>query len=156
MLDELFLNERKKRWVYYFLACAIPAILWSIVFSKPYITQDRFTLLTSDLNGQYINFLMYFRNAILKGDGLFFSYSGLLGIDTTALVGYYLMSPFNILILFFPADRIARAVYWIVILKVILAGFTASMFFGKKRAYDLRCLLFSSAYALSGYMDDIY
>lgn len=152
VLEELFLNERRKRWVYYILACAIPAILWSIVFSKPYIAQDRFTLLTSDLNGQYINYLMYFRNAILNGDGLFFSFSGLLGIDTAALIGYYFLSPLNLLILIFPADRIARAVYWIVFLKVILAGFTASMFFGKKRGYDLRCLVFSTTYALSGYI----
>lgn len=144
--------QKKNKIVYYVLACIIPAILWALVFAKPHITQGSYTLLTSDLNGQYVSYLMYFRNALLKGDSLFFTFSGLLGTDTAGLIGYYLLSPLNLLVLIFPADKIARAIFWIVSLKVVLAGFTASVFFGKKRGYDLRCLIFSTTYALSGYV----
>lgn len=151
-MENSFLKERKKCWVYYTVACIVPAILWSVVFSKPHITQGVYTLLTSDLNGQYVSYLMYFRNAILHGDSLFFTFNGLLGTDTVALIGYYLLSPLNLIVLVFPADRIARAIYWIISLKVVLAGFTASVFLGKKRGYDLRCLIFSTTYALSGYV----
>lgn len=151
-MENSFLKERKKCWVYYTVACIVPAILWSVVFSKPHITQGVYTLLTSDLNGQYVSYLMYFRNAILHGDSLFFTFNGLLGTDTVALIGYYLLSPLNLIVLVFPADRIARAIYWIISLKVVLAGFTASVFWGKKRGYDLRCLIFSTTYALSGYV----
>ena len=146
------LKEKRKCLVYYTLACIVPAVLWFIVFAKPHITQGSYTLLTSDLNGQYVSFLMYFRNAILHGDGLLFTFSGLLGTDTASMIGYYLMSPLNWLVLAFPADRIARAIFWIISVKVILAGFTASVFFGKKRGYDLKCLIFSTTYALSGYV----
>ena len=146
------LKEKRKCLVYYTLACIVPALLWFIVFAKPHITQGGYTPLTSDLNGQYVSFLMYFRNAILHGDSLLFTFSGLLGTDTASMIGYYLMSPLNLLVLAFPADRIARAIFWIISLKVVLAGFTASVFFGKKRGYDLKCLIFSTTYALSGYV----
>ena len=52
----------------------IPIVLFVVVFTKPNITQGINTILTSDLNGQYVNLMTYFRNALLDGENIFYSF----------------------------------------------------------------------------------
>lgn len=141
-----------KKAAYLVAAGALACLVFRIVFMQPGITQGNYTLLTSDLNGQYVNYLLYFRDAILNHKGLFYTFSGLLGTETAALIGYYLLSPLNILVLIFPAEKIATAVFWIVLSKVTLAGVTSALFFGRKNDYRWSGLLFSTTYAASGYI----
>lgn len=130
----------------------IPIVLFVVVFTKPNITQGINTILTSDLNGQYVNLMTYFRNALLDGENIFYSFSGLLGIDTIGLLGYYLLSPFNLLILLFPVAKITKAIYIIIALKVMCAGIFSFIYFGRKNNYNLKMLILSTTYALSGYV----
>lgn len=141
-----------KKTVYLIAAGLLAGLVFLIAFMQPGITQGKYTLLTSDLNSQYVNYLLYFRDAILNRKGLFYTFSGLLGTETAALIGYYLLSPLNVLVLMFPAEKIATAVFWIVLLKVSLAGATTALFFGRKNGYRWSGLLFSTAYAASGYI----
>lgn len=140
-----------RKTLFLLIAAVIAGLLWANIFTGPGITQNTDTILTNDLNGQYISYLMYFRNAVLSGKNLSYSFSSLLGNGTAGLIGYYLMSPLNLLVLLFPADQIARAVYWIILLKVSLAGMSAAWFFGRKRNDSWKALIFSTTYALSGY-----
>lgn len=143
---------KKRKYIYLILSALLPAIVFALVFVRPSVTQGGYNILTSDLNGQYVAYMSYFRQAVLSGDGLSFTFSGILGMDTVALIGYYLLSPFNLLVFLFPAEHIGRALFWIILSKITLSGLTAGYYFGRKRDYDYRSLIFSSTYALSGFV----
>lgn len=130
----------------------ISGLIFYIVFMRQGVSQDINTILTSDLNGQYVNYLLYFRNTILEHENIFYSFSGLLGINTMGLIGFYLMSPFNLFVFLYSAAEIGRAIYVIIILKVILASVTANIYFGRKNEYKLYNYFFACTYALSGYI----
>lgn len=149
-------KEKARIILFYILAAAIPLAGWLLVFTIPHVTQGGYTILVSDLNGQYVNYLMYFRNAIWKHEELSYTFSGLLGTDTASLIGYYLLSPLNLLILFFPAEQISRAIFVIVSAKIALSGLSSAFFFGRKRNHSFTTLIFSTSYALSGYIFAYY
>lgn len=136
------------------IICAflIPVLFFRNVFLLPGITQGSRTILTSDLNGQYVSYFLYFRNAILNGEGLLYSYSLSLGGDTFALLGYYMFNPLNLLTLLYPAERISSAIYLIITCKAGLAGVSCYLYFAQKHKASPLLLLFSSSYALSGYV----
>lgn len=145
------LNVGKKIGVL-FLSAMVPMMIFGIVFMGPKITQGNFTLLVSDLNGQYVNYFLYFKEAIEKGDSLFYSFSMLLGGDTLSMLGYYMLSPLNFLIYLWPSSKIASAIFIVIMIKIGLAGATSFLFFSRKRGIRIQSLLFSTTYALSGYV----
>lgn len=134
------------------LSAFIPLLVFYVVFMGPGIAQGRYTLLVSDLNGQYVNYFLYFKNAIAEGDNLFYSFSMLLGGDTVSLLGYYMLSPLNLILLLWPAEKIASGIFWLIAVKVALTGVTSFLFFTRKRGAQFSTLLFSTTYALSGYL----
>ncbi|MCQ2505884.1 MAG: YfhO family protein [Lachnospiraceae bacterium] len=140
------------RICFFIAAGLIPLLVFLAVFMIPKVTQGNYTVLTSDLNGQYINYLVYFRNAILNGENITYSFSSILGGETMALIGYYVLSPLNLLFLVFPVEEVSRVAFYIIALKVLLAGITSACFFGRKNGYALSSLIFSTSYALSGYI----
>lgn len=141
-----------KNIVLVFCAFLIPVLFFRNVFLLPGITQGSRTILTSDLNGQYVSYFLYFRNAIINVEGLSYSYSLSLGGDTFALLGYYMCNPLNLIALLYPAEKISSAIYLIITCKIGLAGLFSYLFFAKKRDFSPLLLLFSSTYALSGYV----
>lgn len=134
------------------LSAVIPAAALLLLFMLPHITQGQYTLLVSDLNGQYVNYFLYFKEAISKGDNLFYSFSMLLGGDTFSLIGYYLLSPLNLILLLWPASRIASGIFTIIVIKASLSGLTAYLYFSRKRKHAFYPLIFSTTYALGGYL----
>ncbi len=134
------------------LSAFIPIAIFLVVFMGPNITQGRYTLLVSDLNGQYVNYFLYFKEAILRGDNLFYSFSMLLGGDTFSLIGYYLLSPLNIILLLWPSSSIASGIFTVIAIKVGLSGLTSYLYFSRKRENAFYPLIFSTTYALGGYI----
>ena len=59
------------------------------------------SLLTVDLAGQYIAFFNAFKNILDGSINMFYSFSKTLGGNMYGLLTYYLMSPFNLLLVFF-------------------------------------------------------
>ncbi len=110
-------------------------------------------LLAYDLYHQYAPFLLDLKRKILTGDTLFFSWAGGLGVNFYSLFTYYIASPLNILIIFFPDQNIAEAVMMLTLLKI---GFS-SLFFreflcGAFRKNDPLASLFGAFYALSAWV----
>lgn len=145
-----------KHIAYYVLAGLIPLILVSIIFSRPGVNQGFYSVLTSDLQGQYINYMYYFRDALYKGEPISYTFSGLLGTDTMGLIGYYLLSPLNVLLLFCKPTDIPKMVFTIIKIKIILAGITSALYFDKKRGVKFINLMFAIAYAGSAYIFAYY
>ena len=65
------------------------------------------------------------------------------------LFTYYLISPFNFIVLFFSKEQMATAFYLILILKTATSGSTFYYFLNRKKEPQISNLIFSSMYALS-------
>lgn len=110
------------------------------------------TLLISDLDTQYAEFMEEYRRVLLGQGSFFYSWNAGLGMNFTALIAYYLASPFNFLLVLFPADQLPLAVSVITTLKLGCAGLAFGGYlkrrFGKGGA---ALTVFSAFYALSMY-----
>lgn len=152
---EIGMKGIQKNWklkaIALLLAAAIPVVIYLIVFGARGVLFGDKTVLTSDLNGQYVNYFIYFRNAILNGDNLTYTFSKILGGDTWSMIGYYMMSPLNFIALLYPAADMASAIYMIILAKISLMGVTSYLFFTHKRGFAWSHLIFSVSYALMGY-----
>lgn len=109
-------------------------------------------ILTVDLYHQYAPFMAVYRDKILTGGSPFYSFAGGLGLNFYALFAYYLASPFNLLLLFFPPSFLTEGILLITLLKIGLAGWGFHFFL--RTAFQRRgylAIAFSSFYALSGF-----
>lgn len=108
------------------------------------------TILTIDLNNQYISYFAYLKEMLEGNHSFFYSFSKTLGGDMIGLSAYYLMSPLNLFLLLFPASQLPSAVEIITLVKLGLCG--AAFFiciFRKKNPWH--GWIFSTAYALMSY-----
>lgn len=76
------------------------------------------SFLTNDLKYQYIDFFAWFRRVLLGEANLRYSFSQGLGMNTWGLYSYYLASPFNLLCVLFPQDKLTVFVFVISALKL--------------------------------------
>lgn len=96
------------------------------------------SLLYSDLKAQYAPFLILWKNHLLNLDlsdfVSSFTYSNKLGLGKNLMgtIGYYLASPFNILLLFFKESDISLAVEFLVAIKLSLASAFMCLFLERR------------------------
>lgn len=76
------------------------------------------SFLVNDLKYQYIDFFAWFRRVLLGEANLRYSFSQGLGMNTWGLYSYYLASPFNLLCVLFPQDKLTLFVFVITALKL--------------------------------------
>lgn len=76
------------------------------------------SFLTNDLKYQYIDFFAWFRRVLVGEANLRYSFSQGLGMNAWGLYSYYLASPFNLLCVLFPADKLTLFVFIISALKL--------------------------------------
>lgn len=109
------------------------------------------TMLTGDLNGQYVAYLADLKGRLAEG-GFFYSFSKLCGGSTLGLFAYYMASPFNLLILLAPVRMIPQMVQLMFLLRVACTG-AACCFFLQKHFNSASPLLpfLSQGYALCAY-----
>ncbi|WP_412988221.1 YfhO family protein [Pediococcus siamensis] len=111
------------------------------------------SLLTVDLGQQYVDLFAYFRHTILHDPSAFFySFSKAIGGDMMGTWAYYLMSPFNFILLFFPGKTITTGIFIITVLKYAFAGLTFAILLQKlyaKASWLIPGL--ATAYALMGF-----
>nr|WP_062325415.1 YfhO family protein [Holzapfeliella floricola] len=93
-------NIKTFRWISFLL----PFILFLIYFALrgAYPFGDN-SILTVDLGQQYIDFLAYFKHTVTQNPGdAFYSFSKGLGGAMSGTWAYYLLSPFNLILLLVP------------------------------------------------------
>lgn len=118
----------------------------------------KLSLLISDMNSQYIDFMMEYRR-ILAGQGsLFYSWHAGMGMNFLAILAYYLASPFNFLLLLFPERNIIDAVTLLTGLKLACTAAAMSWYLNgtprtdsKQRNGRLLIIGFGLLYGFSGY-----
>lgn len=111
-----------------------------------------YTVMTLDMNGQYVYFFEALRSAVYGDGSLLYSFSRSLGGEFLGIYAYYLASPLSYLVALFPKGNITEALFLILLLKCGLSGLSFGFYLYKTtRIEKTPTVLFSAIYALSGY-----
>jgi len=94
-----FIDKHPQKVIYglsAILPMLIMLVVWSIIGLYPFGNRS---LMSVDFGQQYISFFGLLKNSILSGNlsNLIYSFTQSLGGPMIGLVGYYLLSPFNLL-----------------------------------------------------------
>ena len=136
-----------------FACFGLPAFIMLAVYlgRGVYPIRDH-SVLVLDLNAQYIYYYEAFRQAILEGKSLLYSWSQSLSGEMIGIFGYYLASPFMVIYLLFPKESIVEALLVVTILKAGTVGLTFAIFARKCfKLSGMKLLIVSVFYALSAY-----
>ena len=135
------------------LPMAVMLVVWAFMGTFPFGDKS---LMAVDFGQQYISFFGLLKNAVLSGDlsSLSYSFTKSLGGDMIGVLGYYLMSPFNIIYILTPLKYFGFAVFLTIWLRYGAIGM-AFAFLLIKRYKGLESRkwlvpLFATTYALSG------
>ena len=106
-------NKRKFRISPLGLAFLIPfAGMLFVMAISGYEPFGQYSMLYSDMYHQYYPFFAEFRRALLRGEGLIYSWNVGLGMDYLSLVSYYLASPLNLLSIVVPESWLLEFFCW--------------------------------------------
>lgn len=149
--DCFTVQNKSKEVVYLFLSFALPFICLSFTYyllgMYPFGNNS---LLTIDLNDQYLSFFSYFKDILHGEANMIYSFSKGMGGEMIGLSAYYLLSPFNLLFFFATLETLPIFVLLITLLKISAAGL--SMYFLlKQKNHRVTALILSFCYSLTGY-----
>lgn len=145
-------NKRHPKLIYLW-SFLLPAFLMTVAHACIGVWPfGKMSVLTLDLNAQYVFFFEALR-ACVYGDGsLLYSFSRSLGGEFVGIYAYYLASPLSYLVALFPRENITEALYTMLVLKCGLCGLTFSVFIRRKdRTGPVVTLIGATLYALIGY-----
>lgn len=144
-----FFTEKRKIGIAAFGIPVLLTLLIMIVMGE-YPFGDN-TMLVWDMDWQYSSFFVHLHD-IMHGDASpWYSFSRAIGGDMIGVAAYYLISPFNLLFYFFDAENIYAGIALVMILKIGAIGWAMNHYLYQKRPV-VDSLIFSIAYALSGYV----
>ena len=141
---------------YLLIAGGIPALLFLLtyIFEGVYPIGD-YSVLSLDLNAQYIGFYHALRDFLHGDASLLYSFSRNLGGELLGIFDYYVASPFAWLIALFPEERMLGALLAVFVLKVFALGLSMGFYLHKHSADKpnrLAVITFSVMYALCSYV----
>ncbi len=137
----------------YFLSALLPAAILFVSYAIfgvfPF---GKRSVLSLDLNAQYVYYFDYMYDVFAGKESLFYSWSRNLSGEFMGIIGYYLASPFNFLVWIFPRNMITEGLLAMMLAKAAASGFTAALFFKRHREYsDFTTLTFALMYSLCGF-----
>lgn len=160
-----------RKWVYenryYIYAFFIPFILMAIAYglfdvyplgnilgteldgrSKPHDG----SVLVLDLNGQYVYYFEALRDAIWGDGSILYNWSRNLSGEYMGIIGYYLASPFTLIVMLLPRTMLLESLLIMQLTKLGAVGVTFSYYLQKsKKMKPLNSLIFSTLFALCAY-----
>lgn len=136
---------------YYLLSFIIPCILMILLYLTVGVIGGNKNILTVDLQDQYVAFFNALKNVLNGTISPFYSFSKTLGGNMLGIITYYLMSPLNLIIIFFDKIDIPTAILIINIIKISLAGLTSYIYFNKTFKDNTTSLAFSIIYSMMAY-----
>ena len=147
-------NFTRKNLFPYLMAFLIPVGIMLVLFIQRgiYPFGER-SFLRTDLYHQYAPFHQMLRQALQSGESLEYTWNIGLGTNMVSLFAYYLCSPFNLLLLFWPAKYVIEFISYGAIVKIGLASVTMTYYLSKHNRHpDMGTVFFGILYALSGYV----
>lgn len=141
--------QKYKTLIYIIIAALIMYII-EIVACKIYPFGTK-SLISGDIAGQYIPFWEYFKDCFIGENSVFYSFGKMLGGNMIGIWAYYLMSPYNIIFLFFSKNLVAEALVIVTGLKFISCSITMYVFLKNKISNKFILLILCLSYAFCGY-----
>lgn len=145
------------RWIVrnriYLIAFAIPAVLTYLAYALfglyPFGEES---VLCLDLNGQYVYYFEALRDAFWGDGSIFYNWSRNLSGEFMGIIGYYLASPFTLIVMLLPEKFMLSSLLIMQLCKLGAAGATFNYFLQKRRGVQpYPSLLFSTMYAMMAY-----
>ncbi|MBR6162836.1 YfhO family protein [bacterium] len=104
-----------------------------------------------DVEFQYLSYLGYFKSLFTTNNDIFYTFARYGGENMLDFTAYYLLSPTNLLLFFFPEKYLNIGVEFLMILRLGLLGLTFSYFLNKEFPLSYKSIIFALTYALCGY-----
>ncbi len=137
----------------YILAFLLPAVILFVAYIifKIWPFGAR-SVLSLDLNAQYVYYFDYMYDVFAGEESLFYSWSRNLSGEFAGIIGYYLASPFNLLVWIWSRNWITEGLLTMMLAKAAASGLSMCFLLKKHRGYsDTTSLIFSVMYALCGF-----
>ncbi len=137
----------------YILIFAIPALLMFFAYAikgvHPFGDES---VLVLDLNGQYVYYYEYLRDAFWGEKSIIYSWSRNLSGEMFGIVGYYLASPFMIIPILLPRSMMLFSIELMQIFKIGTAAVAFAFYIKNRRAAKINTtIIFSILYSLMSY-----
>ncbi|MBQ9828153.1 MAG: YfhO family protein [Lachnospiraceae bacterium] len=147
-MKTLAVNKKTHR-KYMLLAFFIPlAIMLLIYFCEGVYPFGGRGVALVDSFHQYVPFFADLQDKLKTGGSFLYSWAGGLGYNFTAVMAYYLMSPFNLLLAFIPKSQVLTLFSTLIAVKISLASLACYFYLSSKFKRDgLPVLAFSLMYA---------
>lgn len=144
----------KNEYAYLSNAFLIPAFIMLAIYlaigHKPLGDQS---ILTLDLNAQYVYFYEALREFVYGDASLLYSFSRSLGGEFLGIYAYYLASPLSYLVALLPKSMMLFSLLFVIVIKTGLCGLSFGFYLHKqsKRVSGDKIVLLSTMYALCAY-----
>ena len=144
-----FIKNDNQMWLSFLLPALILLVSYFIFGVWPF---GRESVLSLDLNGQYVYYYDYMYDVIYGGESVFYSWSRNLSGEFMGIIGYYLGSPFNWIVWLLPRNCILEGLLAMMCVKVGAIGVSMSAYLSRGRGFKkLTVIIFSVCYALCAY-----
>lgn len=144
-----FFSDSRVYWLSFLLPPAILFICYIIFQVWPFGERS---VLSLDLNAQYVYYYDYMYDVFAGKESLLYSWSRNLSGEFMGIIGYYLASPFNLLVWIFPREWITEGLMTMMLAKAGAAGLSCAYFLRRHRGCGMTTSVsFSVMWALCGY-----
>lgn len=156
-LSAASIGQGLKNWVIgkrmYFVAFFIPVILTYLAYLLfGLYPAGKYSVLCLDLNGQYVYFFEALRDAFWGDGSIFYDWARNLSGNYMGIIGYYLASPFTLIVMLLPEKFMLGSLLIMQLCKLGAASVTFSYFLQKRRGLSsLHSLFFSVVYSMMAY-----
>ena len=144
----------KFRFAYIIASFLIPSLLTLIAYALfgVYPFGER-SVLTLDLNGQYVYYFENIRDAFWSGRNPLYSWARNLSGGYQGVIGYYLASPFTFIVILLPRKMIVESLMIMQLCKVGACGASFCVYAQKaKNVKPIPSVLFATMYALMAFV----
>lgn len=144
-----FFKNETQMWLSFLLPALILLVSYFIFGVWPFGEES---VLSLDLNGQYVYYYDHMYDVLYGGESIFYSWSRNLSGEWMGIIGYYLGSPFNYIVWLFPRNAILEGLLTMMCVKVGAIGLAMSVYLSRAKGFKkLTTIIFSISYALCAY-----
>ncbi len=146
-----------KDWAYknrlYILAFFLPVAIMYITYALfDFYPFGDGCVLVLDLNGQYVYYFEYAKKAFWGDGSLFYSWNRNLSGEFMGTIGYYLASPFTLIVMLLPQSMLLGSLLIMQLAKLGSIGVTFSYYLQKSQnVKPINSVIFSTLFSLCAY-----
>lgn len=147
-------NRRRDPWLTFIAVLALAFISYGVAGLFHNGTKGIFVC---DMYGQYYSFFQALHRMVWSGESFSYSWDLGMGMGLSSWLSYYLMSPFNIIIVLLPESLLQPGIVFMIILKISVAGGVFTWFLKKFLKNDgFETVYFGICYAFCGFATVYY